>query len=163
MNLKDLLMDGDDDEDLTDAEALEKRRRQFEGLKAVMEAQRAVLEAKGMDVDAALADLDAHWAAYESAQQAVERTEEDFLQRTADVADARENLLQLFRDGLSAWQEALEKAPAGSAERVAVWEGFTAWKAQMRGNLRQWLADAGDDESKQAAYHEALKLLEEGA
>jgi hypothetical protein len=161
MNVKDLLMDGDDDESLTDAEVLEKRRRQFEGLKTVMEGKRAVLEAKGMDVDAALAELNAHWAAYEASQQEVDRKEEECLQKLADMADARENLMQLFRDGLSEWQEALEKAPAGSSERVAVWEGFTAWKAQMRDDLKQWLAEAGESEAMQSGYDEALKLLED--
>ncbi|MCP5559239.1 MAG: hypothetical protein H7A55_15950 [Verrucomicrobiaceae bacterium] len=160
MNLKDLLMDGDDAADLSDAELMEQRRRQYEGLKSVMEERRALLESKGMDVDGALAELAATWAEYEKSVHEVEEKEEAYLQSTANVADARENLLRHLRDGVAAWKVDLELAPAGSTQRVEVWEGFTAWKAEMRTAAEASLA-ADNDPNKQEAFREALRILED--
>ena len=152
-------MDGDDTGDFSDAELLEQRRRKYAALKAAVESKRAVLEAQGMDVGAVLEELHTLWENYEQSQQEVERAEEDFLQKTANVADAREDLLQLLREGMATWQESLEQAPAGSTQRVEVWEGFTAWKAQMRTMAEAWLAKSKRSDKDGEVYRDALRVL----
>ncbi|MFN0079137.1 MAG: hypothetical protein ACKVY0_21960 [Prosthecobacter sp.] len=46
-------------------------------------------------------------------------------------------------------------------QRVEVWEGLTAWKAQMRAMVKDALT-AKSDPHELATYREALWILEEG-
>lgn len=160
MSLKDLFKP-QDDSDWTDEEKFEWRRRQYEALVAQMEENRANLEAAGRDVDAELAEIHAHWQSYAEAHWEVERRAEEYLQSTANLADAVDKMLQLVRDEMAAWQAALDQVPEGSLQRAAVWDGFTRWKEGARQRAEEALANH-EGPTERYIYRETLRILKGG-
>lgn len=149
-----------DESDWTEEEKFEWRRPQYEAVVAQMEENRASLEASGQDVDAELAQIRAQWQSYAEAHLRVERTEEEYLQSLANLGDVVERVLQLLRDGMTAWQSMLDQVPEGSLQRAQLWDAFTVWKESARQRAKEALAK-NDNPTGRYVYQESLRILKD--
>ena len=100
---------------------------QARGLIGFYESHRAALEAKGVNVDQLLAEGRADVAALERACAEVEKAEQEFLQSTADLADAER---ELFHSVSAVVDKMLEERPTDPEVREIA-EKRDEWKKQF--------------------------------